>query len=709
MKISAWLFLLPFLIVGCSTIDKHHAGEMKPPSRGLNEVSNRQVNLKGGFWGPRIEIHHQNTIPHVLDKLEERHHMRNFDVAAEVLKSGTVVRSAIDTEEGTKALEGNAGNAGPGSANDGESGIVGHSAFDSDVYKALEGACYSCGNCKDPAMEKRIASIRDRILAAQEDDGYLVSYFTAKDPENRWANLRLNHEMYNAGHFFEFAVAHYELTGDPKALEAAKRFADHIDATFGSGKIYGVGGHQGIELALIKLCRVTGEERYLELCRFLLDQRGHIHGIRERKPFTEVIPRGDPPRLPGEDIRDWRRKKWSMRNGRMQDHKPVLEQTEAVGHAVRAGYMYSAMADLARFSEAADYGKAARILWEDVVSHKLYLTGGLGTAQYGDEGFGDPYLLPNKTYCESCANIAHVFWQHRMNLLQGEAKYADMMELPLYNAALSGMALDGKSYFYQNTLESTEGAERREWIGLACCPTNLARFTPQVGGYVYAQDEGKLYVNLYAAGEASVRVDGKPVKLIQETDYPWDGNVSLRVEPDAAMLIDLRLRIPQWLRGGPVPGDIYRYADSSNPAVSLSLNGKPVDFSFGKDGYVSLSRTWKKGDVLELSLPMSVRRVRAHEKMENNTGEVALMRGPMVYCLEAIDNPGVDLFKISLPRDPEFRSQHRPDLLNGVTIIQTTGLDPKGKPVELTAIPYYAWSNRGKSPMRIWLSEAENQ
>ena len=683
------------------------ASSPKPPLHGLEEVSHREVDLKGGFWGPRLEIHHRNTIPHVLDKLEERHHMRNFDVAAKVLKGGEVGRGAGDEAGGAQALEGNAGNTDEEPREPDEEGIVGHSAFDSDVYKALEGACYSCDHSKDPGMEKRIASIRDRIIAAQEDDGFLISYFTVKDPENRWSNMTLNHQLYNAGHFFEFAVAHHELTGDPKALEAAIRFADHIDQRFGLGKRLATSGHQGIELALIKLYQATGETRYRDLCRFLLDQRGYIHGIEERRRFTEVIPRGDPPRLEGESLRDWRRKKWSLRNGRHQDHKPVLEQKEAVGHAVRAGYMYSAMADIARFSDAPGFADAARVLWDDVVGSKLYITGGLGTAQYGDEGFGDPYVLPNRTYCESCASIANVFWQHRMSLLEAEVKYADALELPLYNSAISGMALDGRSFFYQNTLESPRGAERSEWIGLACCPTNLARFTPQVGGYVYAKRDDRLYLNLFAAGEAEVTVDGKPVRLIQKTNYPWAGKVTLEVDPSGETDMDLRLRIPQWIKEGPVPGDLYRYASTDGPSATLRLNGEPVEVTPGADGYISLKRRWKVGDQVEVDLPMPVRRVHAHENVEANRGKVALMRGPVVYCFEGTDHPGVDLFKLRLPKDAGFKTEHRPDLLNGVTVITTTGLDGEGREVELTAIPYFAWANRGKSPMVLWIHEEE--
>jgi uncharacterized protein len=679
---------------------------LKPPLHGLEEVGWQDVNLRGGFWGPRLEIHHKTTIPYVIDKLDERKHIANFDIAAKVLKGGSAKQGATDPDQAGQALEGNAGpgSENPNGAKDGE--ITGHSAFDSDVHKALEGACYTLCHCEDPALHQRVDGILDRIVAAQEKDGYLVSYFTAKEPENKWANLRLNHEMYNAGHFFEFAVAHHQLTGETKALDAAKRFADHIDKTFGPNKRYDVDGHQGVELALVKLYRATGEKRYLDLCRFFLEERGHLHGT-ERKPFTEVIPRGDPPHLPGETMRDWRRKKWSMRNGRMQDHKPVLEQTEAVGHAVRAGYMYSAMADLARFSEAPEYTAVLEKLWQDVVGRKMYLTGGLGTAKYGDEGFGDPYDLPNKTYCESCASIAHVFWQHRMNLLQGDAKYADVLELTLYNSALSGMSFSGNSFFYQNPLESRKGETRSEWIGLACCPTNLARFTPQVGGFVYAHKGDQLFVNLFAAGEATVTMDkGSAVKITQETNYPWDGKIQLKITPAQPSDFDLCVRIPGWALGKPVPGDLYRFADPQATPVTLNVNGEPMKAEPGQDGYVHLKRSWKAGDVVELDLPMPVRRVLAHEKVGENKGKVALMRGPVVYCLEGVDYKDIDLFQLSLPRTADLTTEHDAKLLGGVTVIHAQGLDEKKAPVKLTAIPYYAWANREKGPMAIWINES---
>ncbi len=533
----------------------------------------------------------------------------------------------------------------------------------------------------------------------------MISYYTAKEPENRWKNLRLNHEMYNAGHFFELAVAHHQLTGSTKALDAAKRFADHIDGIFGPGKRYDVGGHEEIELALIKLYQETGEKRYLDLSRFFLDERGHAHGT-ERKPFTDVPPRAVPEKRPDETMEEYRPRKWSTRNGRMQDHKPLVDQTEAVGHAVRAGYVYSAMADIARFSDAPEYAKAVRTLWKDVVSRKLYLTGGLGTAQYADEGFGDPYLLPNKTYCESCASIASVFWQHRMGLMDGDAKYADVLELTLYNSALSGLSLTGDSFFYQNPLESANGARRTPWIGLACCPTNLARFIPQVGGYVYATNANDILVNLFAASDADIVMDdGRKVAIRQETDFPWDGKVKLTVTPGKAGAFHLNLRIPDWATGHPVPGDLYHFANGETTPVVLTVNGEAVSASPQGDGYVHLNRSWKSGDVIELTLPMEPRRVLSNEKILANHGKVALMHGPVVYCLEGADHPGIDLSKLTLPRDSELKAEYRPDLLGGVTVLTGKALDAEGKPVDLTAIPYHAWANREKGQMTVWIDE----
>jgi DUF1680 family protein len=677
-----------------------------PPERGLEEVG--PAILKGGFWGPRLEIHRQTTIPHILDELEARHHLRNFDVAARVLETGRAGKPSGSLGTVPEPLAGDPGKTITRAGEASSPEIVGNKAFDSDVHKALEGACHTLRCCHDAALRERVESMLDRILAAQEDDGYLVSCFTAAEPENKWSDLRTEHELYNAGHFFELAASHHRLDQDSRALEAARRFADHINALFGPGKRHDVPGHQEIELALIKLYRATGESRYLDLCRFFVDERGYAHGS-DRKPFTPG-PFIAPEREPGLTDHEYSRVVWRAklywRNGRMQDHKPLLEQAEAVGHAVRATYIFAAMADLARFSQSSEYGAAVRRLWQDVVFRKMYLTGGLGTAQYGDEGFGDPYRLPNKTYCESCAAIGHVLWQHRMGLMEADARYADVMELALYNSAISGLGLAGDTFFYQNPLESRDGAERRSWIGLACCPTNHARLTPQVGDLIYARSSDRLYVNLYAAGEAKVNLEGAPgITIHQDTDYPWDGRVSLTVTPQAPTHFDLRLRIPGWARGATVPGDLYRDVAPYDSKISLSINGDPMPVEPGEDGYVSLKRRWMPNDLVELVLPMPVRRIRSHPRIEANQGRVALMRGPIVYCFEGLDQPGVDLFEVRIPPTAKLAAEFRPGWLHGVTVVKTRGLGPNGDPVDLTAIPYFAWANRGRTPMNLWLPE----
>ncbi len=646
-----------------------------PPLRGFQEVGQAQVELSGGFWGPRLKTTHDVTIPHSLNELEKDGHVTNFDKAAGKAK--------------------------------GE--LSGHHAFDSDLYKVLEGALISLQHNDDPKLLQRVNGIIDRILAAQQKDGFLISWFIVNGLDKRWEDLRLEHQMYNAGHFFEMAGEHQHLTGESKVVDSAKRFADHIDGIFGPNKRYDVDGHQEVELALIKLYRVTGERRYLDLAKFFLDERGYAHGM-ERKPFdpkTQVLPAKTEGKPTQEQQREFWHARLRLRNGRMQDHKPVVDQHEAVGHAVRAGYMYSAMADTLRFTDAPGYEVALDHLWNDVVGRKMYITGGLGSGQYEDEGFGDPYLLPNESaYSESCAAIAHVLWQYRMNLLKGQAKYADMMELALYNGVLSGISISGDHFFYQNPLASHDGGERRSWIGLSCCPTNLARIFPQVGGLVYAQSKKQVLVNLYAAGEATLKMDdGSTLKLTQKTEYPWDGKVSLTIHPSQAADFSLNLRIPGWAMGKPVPSDLYHLADVKPSPVGLKVNGEKTEAKLGDDGYVHLQRTWKAGDVVELNLPMPIRRVYANEKVEADRGKVTLMRGPLVYCVEAADQPDVNLTNLVLPRGAEMTAKHRTDLLGGVTTLTGEALADGKNPIKVTAIPYYAWQNRKKGAMTVWIQE----
>lgn len=685
-KLLSFIFLVAGLMAGCANL----FAASPAPVRGLLEVSHENVEFRGGFWGPRVKIANEVTIPHALDELEKDGHVTNFDKAA----------GKFD---------------GP---------LKGHHAFDSDLHKVLEGAFLSLKHFTEGPLRERAEAILARVVAAQKTDGFLISYFIVKDFEKRWQDMRLEHQLYNAGHFFEAAVAHQRLVGDKStALAAARRFADNVDATFGEKKRYDVDGHEEVELALIKLYRATGERRYLDLARFFLDERGYAHGT-ERKPFD---PKNVPPEPPidlslsdKEIHRAQFRAVLMRRNGRMQDHKPIIEQTEAVGHAVRAAYLYSAMADMVRFSEAPGYEKALDSIWQDVVGRKMYLTGNIGTDQNQDEGFGDPYLLPNESaYCETCAAVAQVLWQHRMSLLKADAKYADVMELALYNGVLSGVSLDGKLFCYQNPLSSAEGNVRKPWIGLSCCPTNITRIIPQVGGLMYALGKDEVFVNLYAASEAKIQLNGNtPIKLKQETEYPWEGRVKLTVTTEKPAEFSINLRIPSWAQCHPVPSDLYTIdpklgrggTGPDSQSFYLKINGKRlVEDKRILDGYRHIKRVWKAGDVIELDISMKIRRVHAHEKVAENKGKVALMRGPIVYCVEAIEQQAPTPLNLYVePAGAFSRTQHKPDLLGGVTVIEysarvTNELGVVNALVQ--AIPYYAWGNRGKSPMAVWLNE----
>ncbi|KAB2642307.1 MAG: glycoside hydrolase family 127 protein [Verrucomicrobia bacterium] len=652
-------------------------GAAPAPMRGLLEVDHTQVEMRSGFWGARMQAHQKVTLPHALDCLEQDGHVTNFDKAAGKF----------------------------------DGALAGHSAFDSDLYKALEGALISLQHFDDSALRQRVGAIIERILAAQQPDGFLIAYYIVKDQDTRWDNLRRGHPMYNAGHFFEMAVAEQSLSGQPKVLAAAQRFADHIDGIFGANKRYAVDGHEEVELALIRLYRATGERRYLDLAKFFLDERGYVHGT-EHKLFgsASVLALAVPvDKLESEQQPELEYTRLRADKRRIQDHQPVIDQHEAVGHAVRAAYLYSAMTDIVRLMEAPGYAQALDDLWRDVVNHKMYLTGSLGTGQYDDEGFGDAYLLPNESaYCETCAAIAHIFWQYRMALLKANTQYADLLELTLYNGMLAGISIAGDQFFYQNPLASVKGASRHPWIGLSCCPTNMARLIPQIGGFMYAQGLGQIYVNLYAAGEAKLKLeDGAALKLTQQTKYPWDGHVALTIAPESASSFELCLRIPGWARGRPVPSDLYHFTRCEVAPVTLKLNGQVVAASPGADGYLHLQRTWQAGDVIELDMPMPIQRVVAHAEVAADRGKLALMRGPLVYCLEAVDQPGADLAQLALPNMAELHSEHRADLLGGVTVLTGQAVTGDQRSLAITAVPYYAWANREPGAMRVWLKRAD--
>jgi DUF1680 family protein len=630
----------------------------------ISPVDFTAVHLLDEFWAPRLETNRTVTIPFAMRQNEDTGRVDNFRIAGGLM-------------EGT---------------------YKGERYNDTDVYKVMEGAAYTLMLKRDPVLAAELDKLIAVIAAAQEEDGYLFTPRTAApDPpvigigDERWTNLAVSHELYNAGHLYEAAVAHYLATGQSKLLDVAIKNADLIAATFGPDKRRAAPGHQEIELGLVKLYRVTGEARYLELAKYFLDQRGHDLQLK-------IYPEGHRFAIYNDPVQ-------------IQAHKPVLEQEEAVGHAVRCMYMYSGMADVAALTGDAAYVHAIDRLWENVVSRKMALTGGVG-ARHHRESFGADYELPNLTaYNETCASIGMVFWNHRLFLLHGDARYLDVMERVLYNGVIAGVSLEGDTFFYPNPLESdgeylfNKGrAARQPWFGVACCPGNIARFLPAVPGYVYARSGDALYVNLYLTSEAEISIGGRRVRVRQETAYPWEGRVRVILNPEKAAEFTVNLRIPGWARGRPVPGDLYRYLDAASQAPRLTVNGEDNALETVK-GFAALRRTWRSGDVIELDLPMPVRRVLSHESVEADRGRVALERGPIVYCAEWPDNPK-GVLDLALPDAADLEPVFRRDLFRGLTVIRGEAVlaDPAGDAaVPFLAIPYYAWAHRGEGEMAVWL------
>jgi hypothetical protein len=552
-----------------------------------------------------------------------------------------------------------------------------HCFWDSDVAKWVEAAAYSLATHPDPALARRLDAVVDLIIRAQQPDGYLNPHYTVVEPGQRWTNLRDGHELYSAGHLIEAAVAHFQATGQRKLLDALCRYADYIGQTFGPDKKRGYCGHEEIELALVKLHRLTGQRRYLDLARYFVDERG-------RQPHyfdLEARARGEKSKRPPD-------------HSYTQSHLPVREQTRVVGHAVRAMYLYCAMADLAGELGDAALRRAGERLWTHLSERHLYLTGGIGSSRH-NEGFTCDYDLPNETaYAETCAAIGLVFWNHRLLQLDGDRRYADLMERALYNGVLSGVALDGQKFFYENPLASTGRHHRQDWFGCACCPPNIARLLASLGQYIYSQHDHNLAVHLYVQS----RVELPGLRLRQETNYPWDGRITLHVEPATAARFCIRLRIPAWCR-----------------RATLRVNGQRRPIRLQR-GYALLTRPWRAGDRVELDLAMPVERIYAHPRVRQNCGRVALQRGPVVYCLEQTDN-GPDLNALSLPARSKLTPRWQPKLLGGVVTIQGRALRTvpgptlyttapgKRRPCRITAIPYYAWDNRAPGEMLVWLRE----
>jgi uncharacterized protein len=628
----------------------------------IRPVDFAQVKLEDEFWAPRLKINRTVTIPYLLKLDEETGRTDNFRIAAG-LKKGK---------------------------------HTGKRYNDSDVFKAMEAAAYSLRAHPNQELRNKLDELVAVIGKAQEPDGYLYTPRTidSKNPApgagaERWSNLRVSHEFYNVGHMYEAAVAHYIATGERSFLDIALKNADLLVRTFGSGKRRAFPGHQEVEIGLGKLYRVTGNRQYLDLARFFLDERGHYHE-------GEVYPADSP---------------FAIYNSEeyLQNHLPVLEQIEAVGHAVRATYMYSGMADVSALGGWPEYTSAIDRLWDNVAGKKLYITGGIGsTGEY--EAFGADYELPNaQAYAETCASIGNALWNQRLFQLHGDAKYVDVLERIIYNGLISGVSLSGERFFYQNPLESAGKYERSAWFEVACCPANIARFLPTLPGYVYATGRDGLYINLFAAGTAKIDLAGRSVELVQETKYPWEGVVKILVNARPGGKFTVRLRIPGWAQNKPVPTDLYRFLDRSEQPVRLWVNRKPVNFKL-ENGYVSLRRKWRSNDLIELILPMPNRRVVAHDLVKEDTGKVALQRGPIVFCAEGADNGGRAL-NIVLPDGAELEHWYRPDLLGGVAIITAkavavdVGADGKildQRSHQFMAIPYFAWANRGPNEMRVW-------
>lgn len=646
------------------------------------------VRITGGMLQARQATNTAVTMPFALGQCESSKRLLNFDLAAETMRRRAAGEASFQHQPPTQ-----------------------YPFDDSDVFKAIEGAAFCLSVQPNPQVAAQLEAMIKRIAAAQEPDGYLYTWRTMHpdSPAHDWIDKQrwlkdpgLSHELYNLGHLYEAGVAYYQATGSRSLLDVCLKSAELVQKDFGDGDPRIAPGHQVIEMGFAKLYRQTGDPRWLELAKFFLDCRG------KGSPYS-------------------------------QDHKPVVEQTDAVGHAVRANYLYSGMADVAALTGNPRHIAAISNIWENVVSKKLHLTGGCGARASG-EAYGDDYELPHRCYNETCAAVAFLFWNHRMFLLTGDAKFMDVFERTLYNGALSGVSLSGDRFFYPNPLEydgkavNNHGhAGRAPWFGCACCPPNVLRTVAQLGGYVAAVKGDTLLLNLYAQGEVTATVAGNKVKLTQTTDYPWDGKVSIQVRPEKPARFTLALRIPGWVHGKPLPSDLYTYDDPTPARWTVQVNGEPVmkgpnqlpRAGFGRaepdnipvgypaqDGYIRLTRDWKPGDTVTLDLPMPVRRVAGNPKIAATRDQVALERGPIVYAFEGLDNDG-SVFDAVLPATATTTAEYRADLLGGVTVLKVANArkaaradtgDIVTKPAALTAIPYAVWANRGLTPMTVWLA-----
>jgi len=649
------LVLITLLTVSACDIKKNEKDDYL-----ISPVPFNKVVVNDEFWLPRIETNRTVTIPFALQKLSETGRMDNFLKA-----SGRM-----------------------------EGPHIGKRYNDTDVFKVIEGIAYSLKTHPDAQLEAYTDSLIHEIALAQEPDGYLFTGRTI-DPANppagsgtdRWKQLNSSHELYNSGHLYEAGIAYYQSTGKKELLDVCIRNADLLVKTFGHDKLHKIPGHQEVELALVKLYRITGNEDYLSLSRFFLDERGKDH-------YFEPFPDSSPFNIYNDDVY-------------MQNHLPVIQQKEAVGHAVRAVYMYTGMADYAAISGDSSYTNAIQAIWDDVVNYKLYLTGGIG-ARHTTEAFGDKYELPNKeAYTETCASIGNVFWNYRLFLASGEVQYLDVLEKTLYNGLISGVSLSGDRFFYQNPLEAKGDYTRSEWFEVSCCPGNLVRFLPSLPGYLYAVGDKRLYVNLFVSSETEVEFNKIPVKVSMKSSLPWDGDATITVNPEKSAEFQVAIRIPGWSRGEAIPGTLYRFADNKTPVNTIQVNGEIAQVDHSESGYWMITREWNPGDQISIKLGMPIRLVEANPNLTEDVGKIALQRGPIIYCFESTDNPGVDFAKIKIDANSDLNYTFEPDMLTGVGTISVKGYcdDMNREEIVLKAIPYYAWSNRGLSEMKVWVDK----
>ncbi|MBN1395826.1 MAG: glycoside hydrolase family 127 protein, partial [Pirellulales bacterium] len=637
------------------------------PRAALEETPFDRVRIDDVFWSPRIDTVQRETLPDLLDLAEEQGKIDNYRIVS-------------GQKRGKIAL---------------------FNCPDSEIYKLLEAASYVLAGKEDDELQMRVDRLIAVIAAAQAEDGYLNTQFMLPFGDEASPSRDNSHvkkfgygvdyqwrgeiadwpegigQFFCAGHLFEAAAAHYRATGRRELLEVAMKNADHIARRFPPEAPINYADHPQIGIGLAKLYEATGKQSYIELADRIV--HGGLHG----RPSDR---------------------------GNRESWKPLIEQRKSWGHAVRINYLYAGATDLCRRLDRPKTRAALDGLWHSIVDRRIYLSGGVG-GPAPHEQLADDWNLDNKTcYCECCANIAHGQWNHRLNLLHGDARYADIVEIIAYNAGLSGISLDGKKYFYTNLLRCDKQGRKGPHSGvrtryLFCCPSKLPGFVAGIGRWIYAKDEDGIYVNLYIGGEANISLPQNKVKLTQRTEYPWRGKVQIAVEPERPTEFDLCLRIPGWVRGRPFPSELYRFGDPTPSDWKVNVNGRPVETKELSDGYLRLRRGWESGDRVELLLPMPVRRVYAHEKVACDAGKVALMRGPVVYCLEGVDHKDFSVLEMELPKDAAIEAVHRKDLLGGVTVLRGKGLDADKREVDWTAVPYHAWQNRGIDEMTVWLIE----